>query len=673
MSHEKNLRYEFGKFSLDAETETLIRDGAPIPLTRKARQVLLILVQNANQTVEKDEIYNQVWADRFVEDANLTQYIYLLRKKLSQDQNGENLSIETVPGRGYRFNGDVRKVEIAENGANGKIVRNEIPAGDATELEPQTKNENELTKTPLPKFESGETESPSAATPEAEQVKRFRDKNYLVRAGALATIAVFAAIFFYFYNFSAPTKNDEIKSVAVLPFTLIGAERADDKLGLGMADAVITRLSKLQVVPVRPTGAVFRYADQPPANSVVAGRELGVDSVLEGTVQHDENIVRVSVRLVKVSDGKTLWAENFNEKFSDIFTVQDFISARVVQTLSLELSNLQQERLLERPDTLNTEAFQSYQLGNYFWNRRGKEGLNKAVEYFQKAVSIDPNYARAYAMLADSYSMMAYYKFADASEMNEKTITNAETALRLNPDLAEAYIVLATLEILKGDYRRAQENIERAVALAPFNSSARHRYAVILLFNGKLERGVAEMRLAQEYDPLSPAVNKSLCNALISQRSFSEAVRYCEKAFELSPELPAAQSTLAYVYLLDQKYDKMFEQINKKSSDKLVARNLKFVEAYYYALNGRAAEAEGYYAALKTDFEKEPYYVVELTILAHALGKKKEALEYYKKLLDEKKLYPDFPIFFAYDPIWDAIRNDPDFRRIGQPANMPAP
>ena len=415
MSQDKNLRYEFDDFSFDVKTETLYYRGVLLPLTRKARQVFLILVQSANRTVEKDEIYNQIWTDSFVEEANLTQYIYLLRKCLSGNSGGENSYIETISGQGYRFNASVSEVfvaEIDETGAaepevaritktNGHLKS----AGEQTEHNPVAENQFDRMEK-LSEIDNFEPliEKFKVASGNLQIVEK---RNYPRRFGGAAAAAVLliaAAFFFYRFYTAAPAEINQINSLAVLPFTIVGEETANDKLGLGMADAVITRLSKLQTIAVRPTSAVFRYTDRPATNSAGAGRELGVDSVLEGTVQHDEKTVRVSVRLIKVADGKTLWAENFNEKFSDIFSVQDLISEQVAETLSLKLNN-QQESLLVSRETANAEAFQPYQPGNYFWNLRGKDDLQKAVVYFRKAAQLDPNYARAYAALAGTYAI----------------------------------------------------------------------------------------------------------------------------------------------------------------------------------------------------------------------------------------------------------------------------
>lgn len=665
MSQDKNLKYEFDDFSFDVNAETLDFKGVSLPLTRKARRVLLILLQNANQIVEKDEIYNQIWTDSFVEEANLTQYVYLLRKSLSEHSAEQHSYIETIPGHGYKFCGEVREIsvtEIDENVAAEKdvfeIAKTNGHLKTAENLFHQSEQMTEIDRFELPKIDNSKVET--------DKFQTRKNINYPLWLGIFtAVLFAAAAVFFYYFTFAPLPENDKINSLAVLPFTIVGAENSDDKMGLGMADAVITRLSKLQIIPVRPTSAVFRYTDRPAANSAEAGRELGVESVLEGTVQRDEKSVRVSVRLIKVADGKTLWAENFNEKFSDIFSVQDLISARVAETLSLKL-NSRQQLLLADHNTSNIEAFDAFQLGNYYWNRRSKEDLQKSIEYFQMATRLDPNFARAYGALADSYAMLGYYRFADQNEMSEKTLVNAQKALALNSELPEPYLALGAVDVFKKNFAAAQVKIERAVALAPYNSSARHRYGVVLMFSGKLDESIKQMRLAQEYDPLSPTINKSLCGSLIFSSNYSEAVGYCEKAVKISPDTPGTRVSLAYAYFVNKRYDEAFEQMNLAGQNEYEAANVTSTLAYYYARMGRRAEAEKIYAELKKEVEKEPNYVIDLTVIGYWLGKKDEALKYYEQMLKLPDFPVDFEILYAYDPMWQEIKSDPDFNKIYQ-------
>jgi len=252
---------------------------------------------------------------------------------------------------------------------------------------------------------------------------------------------------------------------------------------------------------------------------------MGVDTVLEGTIQRDEGRVRVSVQLIDTSSGKTLWAESFDENFTNIFVVQDSISDKVARALEVNLTR-QQERLMAEHSTTSTEAFQAYQMGVYFFATRSEESLLKAVDYFNKAIEIDPNFDKAYAMLADTYNMLGYYGFSDTKETRPKALAAVNKALELNDSLPEAYIALASLqEMSQEGQSKSKQYLEKAIELSPYNSTARIRYAW-MLFPQDLEGSTQQMRLAQEYDPLSTVSNGALCNIPIFQQQYDEAIKY---------------------------------------------------------------------------------------------------------------------------------------------------
>jgi TolB-like protein/DNA-binding winged helix-turn-helix (wHTH) protein len=679
----ESIYYDFFDFRLDVGKQQLLKNGEPVQLTHKAFQILLLLVQNSGKITQKEDIFNELWSDSFVEDGNLTQHIYVLRKALGQTPNGQSY-IETVPRQGYRFTLLPDQVSIKSHlHEPSEIITARIsdfiPTGTNQDI---NLSNGRLQYLEIDNFrKNGEYVSAINAADKFELSRVFpsvREPNVLSHSkGFVAFLILFfvligtsTTIYYLYQKNQQTTVSTDIKSIAVLPFKTIGEEMDKEKLGLGMADAVISRLSKLQQVVVRPTSAVFRYTDQP-VNAVNAGVGLGVDAVLEGTTQCDGDRVRVSVQLVRVADGKSLWAESFQEKIFDIFAVQDSISAKVAMALSINLTK-QQEKLLEQRTTNSTEAFQAYQLGIYFINKRTKEDLLKAVEYFQQAVKIDPNYAQAYAGLADSFGMLGYYGFANPDEMKEKTKITAEKALALNDSLAEAYVALAMAYIIKREnYVKAQQLLERAVMLAPYNASTRHRYGWILLSNGQLNYGAREMRLAQEYDPLSPATNRAYCSVLVMQRNFAEAVKQCEKTIEIYLDTPNSRRALARAYFYNGRHSDAFNQleIQIRSGTEYEIISARGELAYYYAKLGRTTEAQKIYAELKQGFGKDLNQSSDLILIAFALGKKDEAFVYFKDMLKLTDKVPDSHLSLAYDPYWDEIKADPKFATLFPKSN----
>ena len=634
-------------------------------MTHKAFQILLLLVQNSGQTTKKEDIFERLWSDSFVEDANLTQHIYVLRKVLGQTPNGQSY-IETVPKQGYRFTLQPEQI-LVTNSLNEKpeFISNELHIStDGKTIAEAGTNHDELRHSEETILEENPSANVSPEKSLSQPPAKLMSRLVFIFIVLLLFFGLTASAIYYFQQKPQQTiVTGDVKSIAVLPFKPIGDEVDKEKLGLGMADAVIMKLSKIQQIAVRPTSAVFSYTDHPIINAVSAGRELGVDAVLEGTVQKNGERVRVSVQLVHIADGKTLWAENFQEKASDIFSLQDSISAKVATALSINLTE-KQEQLLAQRTTNSTEAFQDYQMGIYFWNKRTKEDLSKAVEYFQQAIEHDPNYAQAFAGLADSYSMLAFYGFADVGEMKEKARVAAEKALALNDSLAEAHVALAMVYVIdRDDYPKALELLERAVSLAPYNASARHRYSWILISSGRIDEAVREMNLAREYDPLSPSINRALCSVLILQRNFPDAVKQCEKSVEISLDAPNSRASLARAYFYNGRRSDALNQLNIqiKTGKKEEVNAARAELAYYYAKLGRTAEAAKIYADLKQEFKKDPGLAFDLTLIGFALGKKDEALVYFKETLKDWDKNSDLRLSLAYDPYWDEIKADPQF------------
>ena len=653
MKEKTHRLYQFNGFQLEVDEGVLRKGRETVPLTPKAFDTLVVLLEHRGRVVEKEILLNEVWADTFVEETTLAQNIFTLRKALGTFEDGRPV-IETVPRRGYKFVAPVSELIGSE-----ELVIVERSTRTAITSERQIHDSGELPaqndETAVGKFQARKGKSRIAAF--------FGTFNARLLTAGILLLAVIAVSYFWVNSFqtqkNAKTPAPMVGSIAVLPFQPIGEQSREEKLGLGMADAIIIRLSQLQKIPVRPTSSVFRYVEQPAQNTADAGRDLGVDAVLEGTVQRDAEQVRVSVHLINIKDGKTLWAETYNEKSNNIFALQDSISNKVAQSLALKLTP-QQWKSLEQRVTNNPAAFEAYQLGVYFWNSRTKENLNKAANYFEKAVALDPKFARAQAMLADTYHLLGYYGFADSAEMYEKSRLAAEQALALDDSVAEAYIAVGAVQASAGDFEKAQASLERAVALAPYNSTARLRYAWMLFRLNKKEQAVNEMRLAQEYDPLSAVSNGALCNLLTYRQNFDEAVKSCERSYELAPE-SANRLRLAYAYLYvgrTAEAVKLAETEVEKSG-----RTLDSLGAlgYFYAKSGRRAEAAKIFNQLKPETAKNAGLFLDLSLIAFALDKRDESFEYFQKAY-EKKLVK--VVSFQNDPMWKDVHADSRFVKL---------
>ena len=619
MSREKNSRqiYEFGPYQLDADNRILLRDGEPVTLERrggarsqltpKVIETLVALVERSGRVVGKDELMQSVWQDTHVEESNLSSNVSLLRKVLGEAEGGKPY-IETFAKRGYRFNADVSE---PGEGA-GLLVRRRARARIVTT---ETEDEDALEAAPA-------------------------------RAELPATTAATGTF-------------------AVLPFRALGAGADDDYLGLGLADALITHFSRTGQIDVRPTSAVGKYAAGD-RDSVEAGRELGADAVLEGSVQRAGERLRVTVRMLSVADETPLWAEKFNVAFTDIFDVQDAIAEKVARALALKLSGEEGARLAER-QTEDAEAYQLYLKGRYFWSKSDPASLKTAIEYFKQAISRDPTYARAHAGLAESYAV-ASYLFMSHREALPKAREAAERALELNPSLAEAHTALAiTRWMYDWDWEGAGRAFRRAVGLSPNYADARRLYGMYLAWIGRFDEAEAEMRRALELDPLSLANNTYFAAALYCARRYDEAVAQCRKALEMDSHYIPAHGFLGLIKIQQGDFAgaiSAFRRQRELADAPLILSQL----AVACALAGETEEARALVEEL-IERAGRGAAAQELVALPYAaLGDKERAFEWLHRAYEERTVM--LPMIYV-EPRCDSLRGDPRFdallRRIGLP------
>ncbi|HEX8129100.1 MAG TPA: winged helix-turn-helix domain-containing protein [Pyrinomonadaceae bacterium] len=583
--------YEFGSFRLDASRSLLLRDGEQVPVSPKALETLLLLVSEAGRVLRKEEFIARIWPDCFVEEQNLTQYIFTLRKALGEAPN-DHRYIVTVPGQGYRFVAPVR--ELAEtDDAQAKGAR------------------------------TGEARAPEESV--------------------------------------APAA-----SIAVLPFKMLGGDQVDDFLGPGLADALITRLGGVGQISVCSTSAVLRYinSDRSP---LAAGHELGVETVLDGHLQRSGERIRLTVQLFRLSDGKTLWAEKFDEKFTDVFSVQDSISEQVVRALVRKLTDEELQSLTKR-HTGDAEAFQAYIRGRYFWNRRTAEGLHKAIGYFEQAIAIDPAYALAFVGLADAYNLLAGHGGLHPQETFPKAKAAAERALEIDGSLAEAFASLGFVSYrFDWNWSDSERHFKRAIAMKPNYATAHHWYGESLAAAGRFDDSLAELGRAQELDPLSLPINTDLGQSLYFARRYEEAAVQLEKTLEMDADFPRALIILSAVYEQQGRYMEAIE---------LACRAVKLSQANPLALSGlghaRALAGQHHEARrIVSDLRRlaANRYVSSYNIaLVYAgLGEHSAALDYLEEAVGNSDVWL---VWLKFNPRLDILCDDPRFIALTRRVNL---
>ncbi len=661
VSHQNEATYQFDAFELDPVRRVLLREGKAIALKPKVFETLLVLVRNSGRVMDKDELMQQVWPDTVVEEVNLAHNVSVLRKALGQKAD-ENRFIITVPGRGYGFVAEVK--EIQRNAAASMTV-----------------SEYELTRSRLVVEE--ETDLPRAYETYADganarllparkakgKVARALEHKGLVFGAALVIVVIFIVVGLLVSNTRAPKPQPfaQIKSIAVLPFKPLVAESRDESLEMGMADTLIARLSNIREISVRPISAVRKYAGVE-QDAVAAGREQKVDAVIDGQIQKSGEKIRVTVRLIRVEGGLSMWTNQFDEDIKDIFRVQDSISERVAGVLAVKLTGEEKERLTKHY-TENTEAHQLYLLGRYHLHRLTDDGFFKGLEYFQQALEKDSNFALAHTGVAESYDALGDFNVLRPREVYPKARTAAQKALDLDDMLGEAHTALAVVKLdYDWDWSGAEREFKRAIELNPSDSDAHFWHANYLTCIGKFDEAIAEMRRAQELDPVSLVKITGLGQVLLIARRYDESIEQCQRALEMDPNLGFAHWLLGLAYMYRGTHEPAILAFQKSillsgdSPDELASLGLA------YARSGNSAEARKILEELNQRSKRKYLSPAVIAGLHAALGEKDQAFASLDKAYDER----DFIlILLRVDAMFDPLRSDPRFtdllRRVGFP------
>jgi TolB-like protein/Tfp pilus assembly protein PilF len=451
------------------------------------------------------------------------------------------------------------------------------------------------------------------------------------------------------------------KSIAVLPFANLSRDPDNAYFAAGIQDEIITRLSKITDLNVISCTSTQRFKSSPDDIPAIAA-QLGVANILEGSVQRTAEAVRVNVQLIRGATDTHLWADTFDRKLTDIFAVESEISKSIAATLQAKLSGSEQSAIAARP-TENTEAYQLYLKGRFFWNKRTGQNLNKAADYFNQAIAADRKYALAYVGLADAYVLMPLYGAGAPQDCYPKAKAAAKKALELDDASAEAHTSLAQVYCYYDlDYPQAIREFQRAIELNPNYATAHQWYGSSgLAALGQFDDAVAEVKRAIALDPLSLVINTDLGNTYYRARRYDEAVEQMRKTLEMDPAFYYAHWNLGSALAAKGALKPAIEEYEKARALNDDPSMLGLL-ANAYAKSGNKAEALKIRDQLES-ISKQRYVSGYSFALAYlGLGNKEEAFRWLEKAYDDRA--GDALRFVKVEPLLDPLRGDPRFEAL---------
>ncbi|MCC6362186.1 MAG: winged helix-turn-helix domain-containing protein [Bryobacterales bacterium] len=613
--------YLFGSFRVDPDTRVLLRNGDVIRLPPKAVDILVALLQSAGEPVDKETLFRTVWPNTFVEETNLAHHISVLRKTLGEGESGRAY-IETIPKRGYRFVGEVKKTAGDAIGKNGEAH------GD-----------------------------PSGAHP-----GRRRTRRTILAAVTLPAASGLAGI--WWLKNRSP-RAPQYKSLAVLPFRNLSGDPAGDYISDGLTEGLISEVAKIRVLRVISRSSVMKYRDNRKPLPQIA-QELHAEALIEGSIARFGARARVSVQLLDGAQDKHLWGETYERDLTDIPRLWGEVAISITHEIQAQV----QPEARPGRGPVQRDAFEAYLRGRYYWNKRTGEHIRNAIAFFRKAIDADPAYAEAYAGLADCYNQLGTVLIGGAppTEIRPLAIAAAKRALEINPQLAEAHAALAYAKLYDWEWAEAEAGFQHAVELNPSYAPAHLWYSHYLSMRKRHDEALREVQLSQQLDPLSPIIQTQVGWILQHAGRHDEAIRQLRKVLDADPDYLWALWRIGSSYTSKSMYAEGIEALEKAA--KLSGRSPAIVGtlAETYGLAGRKDEARKLLEELKAGARQ--HYVPAITF-AHAYVGLGDEQQFFASL---ENAYQQREQGIAWLAVWQknfAFRSDPRFRELIRRVGLP--
>ena len=666
MSSNNQYSYKFKEFRLDVAERILLRENSPVALAPKAFDVLAVLVGQSGHLVEKDELLRIVWEDAFVEESNVARVVHSLRKILGE--NEENKFIETVSKKGYRFIAGVEIINgAATSGQNGVSAESYIPSReDCVNYVLQTGDD--LVRVEMPSDDGQKPLIVDVVLPEksvtekaaAEYSNRRNLKFWILGAVLTFTLSIIG-IWYYDDVWTANDKKNENKSIAVLPLKPINNQSRDSIYELGIAESLILKLSSGKGLTVRPLSATRKYLELE-QNPTAAGREQQVDFVLSSNYQIAGGKIRVTSQLINTQTGNVEEVFKSEQDSANLFSMQDAIAEEIGDTLLVRFGN-RENKLTAKRGTSNEEAYRLYLQAAFIFDQWNKSEIGKAIEYLERAVKLDPEYAAAHTMLAYAYRYFSHKDVAPR-EQSLKSKAAIERALALDPASADARAVLGLLKFsYEKDSAGAEREFRQAVELDPSSPMPRALYAYFLMGHGRFDEAVSENKKAMEIDPASYAHQITYGMILYYAHRYREAEAHYKKLLAKDPNFVYAYFWMWLLCDLRGSETEAFEWFMRYQTQIKAAPETVRAFQTAYRKSGwkgilREIIAQDEKSLLTHDYAGFYY---EIACFSARLGDREKALEFLEKA---HKASSSSILFIKVDPYLDALHGDPRFEQI---------
>jgi DNA-binding winged helix-turn-helix (wHTH) protein/TolB-like protein/Tfp pilus assembly protein PilF len=675
MSVKEKELYEFRGFRLDVAEHFLVRlSGKRVPLSEKAFETLCVLVRNNGHLVQKDELLNQVWADSFVEENNLDKCIHAIRRALGE-KPGEQKIIETVRKHGYRFVAEVRRIEEVKpiyEESQIPLKTKQLPTERVplTVAQTQMQNVGELIASEDQRHEAdgnqpeesiGQTAAVELAS--ANSALRSKPKYRTVLVAGLILGAIGIGYYFFVARKTASGVSDK-KTIAVLPLKPINTANRDEIYEVGIADSLILRLSSMEGLVVRPLSATRKYADigQDP---LAAGREQQVDYVLASNYQLAGGKIKVTSQLFNVANGQIEGTYQSEQDAANVFVMQDAIAGEVGNKLLARFA-ITSSGPMARRGTSNEEAYRLYLQGRNLTFNRTPASARKAVEYFEQAIRLDPNFAPAYSGMAHALITSGNLGGGLPRVEYEKAKESVQKALALENNFAEGYAVLGELKFTyEWDFAGAEKDLLRAVELEPNADLAHERYAFYLAVRGRFDEAIAEAKKAQEFNPSSLQHQQVYGVILYLARRYDEAILQLRRVIEVDQNHATAYAWLWLVYEMKGDGAQACEWF-MKNQKRIKSEHLERFQKVYETSGWRGVRQEVFEVNKVNEQQKPSANYYSMARQCALVGNKEQAFEYLKKAIEKRQ---GQMIMLNVEPAFDILRGDLRFdelvRRVG--------